>query len=55
MTRIDGATAARSQGFSQPSDQPLFDLLGPFNAEYFVEWQVADHDDLRVSGTRPEK
>ena len=55
MTRIDGATGVRSQSLSQPTDQLLFDLLGPFNAEYFVEWQVADHGNLRGPGSRPEK
>jgi hypothetical protein len=55
LTGIDGATAARPQGWSQPSDQPLFDLLGPFNAEFVVEWQVAEHGTRQLQGIPPEK
>ena len=48
MTGIDGATAARPQGWIQPSDLPLPDLLDPIGAEFFVEWQVAEHATMRL-------
>ena len=55
MTGIDGATAARpeTKGLSSRPDTDGFlsDVLASFNAEFFVEWQVADHEALtRLAG-----
>lgn len=41
MTGIDGAITLTPQS-RQPLDGPLPDVLMTFDAEYFVEWQVAD-------------
>ena len=53
MTGIDGATAARPQGWIPPSDLPLPALLDPIDAEFFVEWQVAEHATMRLQGSGP--
>ena len=53
MTGIDGATAARPQGWIQPSDLALPDRLDPIAAEFFVEWQVAEHATMRLQGSGP--
>lgn len=44
MTGIDGAatTMFPFQDHSASMDRPLPDVLATLEAEYFVEWQVAD-------------
>ena len=44
MTGIDGAamTMFPFHDGSPPIDRPLPDVLATLEAEYFVEWQVAD-------------
>lgn len=43
MTGIDGGgTAARLQDRTRTLDGPLPDVWTAFEAEFFVEWQVAD-------------
>ena len=56
MTGIDGATTTSFPFQDQPAsmDRPLTDLLASLEAEYFVEWQVADIAPLLTCGTSPE-
>ena len=43
MTGIDGAaTSFFPSRDPEPMDRPLPDVLATLEAEYFVEWQVAD-------------
>ena len=42
MTRTDGAITLPLPGRPEPLDGPLSDVFLTFDAEYFVEWQVAD-------------
>ncbi len=41
MTGTDGVVTLPLYGRPQPADGPFSDVLA-FDAEYFVEWQVAD-------------
>ena len=55
MTGIDGATASfHLQEHAEPLDQQLRDVLATLEAEYFVEWQVADIAPLLNCGTSTE-
>ena len=55
MTGIDASTVSSVRGRPQPLDGHLSDVLSPFNAEFFVDWQVAEHPALVGPGSRPEK
>ena len=44
MTATDGATTFRPQ----PAEGPLPDMLASLEAEFFVEWQVADLDSSQA-------
>ena len=55
MTRIDGATTARLDARSEPLDRPLPDVFATFDAEFFVEWQVAEHPSLARARAASEK
>ena len=44
MIGIDGATAARPHVAPDSLSIPLPEALADLEAEFFVEWQVADHD-----------
>ncbi len=55
MTGIDGAaTSLPFQDQPASMDRPLPDLLASLEAEYFVEWQVADVSPLLTRETSPE-
>ena len=56
MTGIDGAatTTFPFHDGSPPIDRPLPDVLATLEAEYFVEWQVADISPLVRFGTSLE-
>ena len=43
------------QSRSQPLDGPLTDVLAMFDAEYFVEWQVADIAPRARFASGPER
>ena len=55
MTGIHGATTSPTF-HDQPAslDRPLPDVLATLEAEYFVEWQVADISPLLSCGTSAE-
>ena len=56
MTRIDGIDGARVHfevDAASMDEQPL-DVLPTLDAEYFVEWQVADIAPLLNCGTSAE-
>jgi hypothetical protein len=42
LTGIDGGTAAELRDRIDPLAAPLPDMWTAFEAEFFVEWQVAD-------------
>ena len=44
MIGIDGATVVRPHGQPESLAAPLPEALADFESEFFVEWQVADHD-----------
>ena len=46
MIGTDGATVARPHGQPDSLATPLRDVLAEFESEFFVEWQVADHELL---------
>ena len=56
MTRIDGVATTSLPFQDQPvsMDRPLPDALASLEAEYFVEWQVADIAPLLAYGTSVE-
>ena len=56
MTGIDGSATAsfHFQDHAASMDRPLTDLLASLEAEYFVEWQVADIAPLLNCGTSVE-
>ena len=55
MTGIDGATTSLPfQDQPASMDRPLPDVLATLEAEYFVEWQVADIAPLVNCGTSAE-
>ncbi len=45
MIGTDGATVARPHGHSEP-EISLSETIAVFESEFFVEWQVAEHDVL---------
>ena len=59
MTGTHGATAARptNRDLSTASDfdRPPFDMLIPLSTEFFVDWQVAEHDARGRLVTAPDK
>lgn len=56
MTGIDGAATASLHfpDHAASVDHPLPDVLATLEAEYFVEWQVADIAPLVNCGTSAE-
>lgn len=54
MTGIDGAAILPLPDRPPSMDCPLPDVLATLEAEYFVEWQVADISPLARYGTSPE-
>ncbi len=54
MTGIDGAATFPFHDEPPPIDRPLPDVLATLEAEYFVEWQVADIAPLLNCGASAE-
>jgi len=56
LTGIDGAATTGLPFQDQPAsmDRPLPDVLASLEAEYFVEWQVADIAPLLTYATPAE-
>ncbi len=50
MIGIDGATVTRPHGYPDSPAIPLPEALADFESEFFVEWQVADHELLAPAG-----
>lgn len=44
MIATDGATVARPHRHPESLATPLPEALATFEPEFFVEWQVADHE-----------
>ncbi len=49
MTVTDGTITVTPQSWAQPLDEAVSDLLVTLDAEYFVEWQVADIAPLPIA------
>jgi uncharacterized protein YcgI (DUF1989 family) len=48
----DGATVARPYGHPESLEASLSEAIADFESEFFVEWQVADHDLLATAGEK---